>query len=219
MNSEISYVIDVNERDLEKLSEAELTKMIEKLQNKAKKPKIAIVDYDNGHVPPPIVQLQKPTRCIPPRDPKTGRFVKIHPDRTKPPKQPTLPLSRDAKGRFVSRQQSEPIVQQPPIQILIGKPLPAPTIKNRAPKIEKLDQALKGHAVSYMMEIQDSLDPLNHFTKTKEVVESHLKDLLKTMEGFKFIITLEVTFEKNTFDSKTGKRGNIHKTAYFNSKS
>ena len=90
-------------------------------------------------------------------------------------------------------------------------------VKNRAPKIEKLDQALKGHAVSYMTEIQDSLDPLNHFTKTKEVVESHLKDLLKNMKGFKFIITLEVNFEKNTFDSKTGKRETIHKTAYFNS--
>ena len=81
-----------------------------------------------------------------------------------------------------------------------------------------MDQALKGHAVSYMIEIQDSLDPLSHFTKTKEVVESHLKDLLKTMKGFKFIITLEVTFEKNTLDSKTGKRENIHKTAYSNSK-
>ena len=38
------------------------------------------------------------------------------------------------------------------------------------------------------------------------------------MKGFKFIITLEVTFEKNTFDSKTRKRKFIHKTAYFNSK-
>ena len=69
-----------------------------------------------------------------------------------------------------------------------------------------------------MIEIQDNLNPMNHFMKTKEVVESHLKDLLETMKGFKFIITLEVTFEKNTFDSKTGKHEFIHKTAYFNSK-
>ena len=85
-------------------------------------------------------------------------------------------------------------------------------------KIEKSDQALKGHTASYTIEIQDNFVPMNHFTKTEEVVESHLKDLLKTMKGFKFIITLEVTFEKNTFDSKTGKREFIHKTAYFNSK-
>ena len=38
------------------------------------------------------------------------------------------------------------------------------------------------------------------------------------MKGFKFLITLEGTFEKNTLDSETGKRENIHKIAYFNSK-
>ena len=46
------------------------------------------------------------------------------------------------------------------------------------------------------MEIRDNLNPLNHFTKTKALVESDLKDLLKTMKGYKFIETLEVTFEK-----------------------
>ena len=76
-----------------------------------------------------------------------------------------------------------------------------------------MDKALKEHTASYTIEIQDMLDPLNQFTKTKEAVESHLKDLLKTMKGFKFVMTLEVTFEKNTFDSKTGKRESIHKTA------
>ena len=38
------------------------------------------------------------------------------------------------------------------------------------------------------------------------------------MKGFKFIETLEVTFEKDTIDSKTGKRVSIHKTAFFNGK-
>ena len=33
------------------------------------------------------------------------------------------------------------------------------------------------------------------------------------MKGFKFIETLEVTFEKDTIDSKTGKRVSIYKTA------
>ena len=35
------------------------------------------------------------------------------------------------------------------------------------------------------------------------------------MKGFKFIETLEVTFEKDTIDSKTGKHVNIYKTAFF----
>ena len=38
------------------------------------------------------------------------------------------------------------------------------------------------------------------------------------MKGFKFIKTLEVTFEKDTIDSKTGKHVSIYKTAFFNGK-
>ena len=68
------------------------------------------------------------------------------------------------------------------------------------------------------VEIQDNLNPLNHFTKTKALVESHLTDLLKTMKGFKFIGTLEVTFKEREYDPKTGESEYIYKTAYFNSK-
>ena len=70
------------------------------------------------------------------------------------------------------------------------------------PKIKELNRALKGHAKSYSIELQDSLNPLNHLTKTKALVKSHLEDLLKDMKGFKFIETLEVAFEKETIDSE-----------------
>ena len=86
------------------------------------------------------------------------------------------------------------------------------------PKIKELNRALKGHAKPYDIELQDNLNPLNHFTKTKALVESHLGNLLKDMKGFKFIETLEVTFEKDTIDSKTGKRVSIYKAAFFNGK-
>ena len=86
------------------------------------------------------------------------------------------------------------------------------------PKIKELNQALKGHAKSYGIELQDKLNPLNHFTKTKALVESHLEGLLKDMKGFKFIETLEATFKKETIDSKTGKRVSIYKMAFFNGK-
>ena len=85
-------------------------------------------------------------------------------------------------------------------------------------KIREINQALKGHAKSYGIELQDNLNPLNHFTKTKALVESHLESLLKDMKGFKFIETLEVTFEKETINSKTGKHVSIYKTAFFNGK-
>ena len=38
------------------------------------------------------------------------------------------------------------------------------------------------------------------------------------MKGFKFIEMLEVTFEKETINSKTGKRVSIYKMAFFNGK-
>ena len=100
------------------------------------------------------------------------------------------------------------------------KPIPKPRTDRplQIPKIKELNRALKGHAKSYEIELQDNLNPLNHFTKTRPQTESHLEDLLKTMKGFKFIETLEVTFEKGTIDSKPGKCVSIYKTAFFNGK-
>ena len=103
------------------------------------------------------------------------------------------------------------------------KPPPIPQVEDHiinvpVPKIKELNRALKGHAKSYGIELQDNLNPLNHFTKTKELVESHLESLLKDKKRFKFIETLEVTFEKDSIDSKTGKRVSIYKTAFFNGK-
>ena len=86
------------------------------------------------------------------------------------------------------------------------------------PKIRELNKALKGYAKSCGIELQDNLNLLNHFTKTKALVESHLENLLKDMKAFKFIETLEVTFEKDTIDPKTGKRVSIYKMAFFNGK-
>ena len=50
-------------------------------------------------------------------------------------------------------------------------------------KIKELNRALKGHAKWYGIELQDNLNPLNHFTKTRSLIESHLGDLLKTRKG------------------------------------
>ena len=107
------------------------------------------------------------------------------------------------------------VVQEPAKRIKPPKPTRKPP---PIPQVEELNRALKGHAKSYGIELQDNLNPLNHFTKTRALVESHLESLLKDKKGFKFIETLEVTFEKDTIDSKTGKRVSIYKTAFFNGK-
>ena len=113
------------------------------------------------------------------------------------------------------------LILPPPEQFQDGyKPIPKPRTDRQfqIPKIEELNRALKGHAKSYEIGLQDNLNPLNHFTKTKVLVESHLENLLKDMKGFKLIETLEVTFKKDTIDSKTGKHVSIYKTAFFNGK-
>ena len=118
----------------------------------------------------------------------------------------------------------EPVKRiKPPKPTRKPPPPPIPQVEDHiinvpVPKIKELNKALKGHAKSYGIELQDNLNPLNHFTKTRTLIESHLENLLKDMKGFKFIETLEVTFEKDTIDSKTGKRVSIYKTAFFSGK-
>ena len=61
----------------------------------------------------------------------------------------------------------EDLILPPPPQFRDEyRPVPAPTIKNRGPKTEKLDQALKGHTASYTIEIlRKQKKWLNHISK------------------------------------------------------
>ena len=61
-------------RDPEKLSKTELINLVEKLHSKARKPKIAIVDYDNKQVPQ-IRENQKPPK---PKRPPPPPLMKEH---------------------------------------------------------------------------------------------------------------------------------------------
>ena len=143
-------------------------------------------------------QQKKPT---PP--PRTGKWESVKPK----------PIPRKSVN--------EDLILPPPEQLQDGyKPIPKPKTDRplQIPKINELNRALKGHTKSYDIELQDNLNPLNHFTKTKALVESQLENLLKDMKGFKFIEMLEVTFEKDTINSKTGKHVSIYKTAFYNGK-
>ena len=107
------YSTDMNERDLKKLSKSELIKILLK-QKKSEKVRnnedFLNNDPFKDEVAQPVAQ-REPAKHIKLRDPITGRFVKINPEVPKPP---TLPRLRDVKGRFISRQQSEPVVQRAP---------------------------------------------------------------------------------------------------------
>ena len=201
----------MNKRDLKKLTKKQLIKLL--LKQQAQKPRNSVKHEDIIQPPEQFRDTYKP---IPP--PRTGKWESVKPK----------PVPRNSVKQMVIEYED---IIQPPEQFRDArrppkptrKPPPVPHVEEHitnvpVPKIKELNKALKGHAKSYEIELQDNLNPLNHFTKTRPQTESHLEDLLETMKGFKFIETLEVTFEKDTIDSKTGKHVSIYKTAFFNGK-
>ena len=109
---------------------------------------------------------------------------------------------------------NEDIILPPNLQVEEKEHIP----DVQSSETKELNPALKGHGKSYGIELQENLNALHHFMKTKPLIESRLEDLLKTMKGFKFIEMLDVTFEKQTINSKTGEHVSIYKTACFNVK-
>ena len=236
------YNIDMEKmekKDLKKLTKGQL---IELLLKKEKKPKVVIVDDTKPTRPTPLPRTGKWENLKPKPVPRKSvkQMVKEYEDIIQPP-DGYKPIPKPRTDRPLQMRRPPKPTRKPP-------PPPIPQVEDHiinvpVPKIKELNKALKGHAKSYGIELQDNSDPLNQFTKTKELVKSHLGNLLKDMKGFKFIETLEITFEKkpidsktvsifktaflktlemtfekDSIDSKTGKRVSIYKTAFFNSK-
>ena len=213
------YNIDMEKKDLKKLTKGQLIKLLlKKVSNHED-----LLDND----PFKDEVTQEPTKHIEPTpSPRTGKWESV--SRKSVNEDLILPQPeqfQDGYKPIPKPRTDRPLKIQNARRPLkpTRKPPPVPQVQEHitnvpVPKIKELNRALKGHAKSCEIELQDNLNPLNHFTKTRPQTESHLEDLLKTMKGFKFIETLEVTFEKDTIDSKTGKRVSIYKTAFFNGK-
>ena len=240
------YTMYMEKEDLKKLTKGQLIKLLLKKEKKPKvvivddtkpmrpKQQKKVSNHedllDNDPFKDEVTQRIKPT---PP--PRTGKWENVKPkpvprksvkqmvkeyeDIIQPPEQ-----FRDGYKPIPKPRTDRPLqMRRPPKPTRKPPPPPIPQVEDHiinvpVPKIKELNKALKGHAKSYGIELQDNSNPLNHFTKTKELVESHLESLLKDKKGFKFIETLEITFEKDSIDSKTGKRVSIYKTAFFNGK-
>ena len=210
------YNIDMEKKDLKKLTKGQLIKLL--LKQEKKKPKVVIVD-DTKLTPPPRIGKWENVKPKPIPRKSVKQMVKEYEDIIQPPEQ-----FRDGYKPIPKPRTDSPLqMRRPPKPTRKPPPPPIPQVEDHiinvpVPKIKELNKALKGHAKSYGIELQDNSNPLNHFTKTKELVESHLENLLKDKKGFKFIETLEITFEKDSIDSKTGKRVSNYKTAFFNDK-
>ena len=195
----------MEKKDLKKLTKAQLIRLL--LKQQAQKPSSSIKHEDIIQPPEQFRDGYKPT---PP--PRTAKWESVKPkpvprecvkqmdkeyeDIIQPPEQfrdRYKPIPKPRTDRpFPMQNARRPLKPQ--------RPSPPPPKREPLSKIKELNKALKGHAKSYEIELQDNLNPLNHFTKTRPQTESHLEDLLKTMKGFKFIETLEVTFEKDAID-------------------
>ena len=216
----------MEKKDLKKLTEGQLIKLLLK-QKKSKKVRNHEDLLDNNPFKDEVAQ--EPAKSIrPPPPPRTEKWESVKPKPRKsvnedlilPPPDGYKPIPKPRTDRPLKMQNA----RRPPKPT--RKPSPIRQVEEKehitnvtSSKIKELNKALKGHAKSYGIEIQDYLHPLDHFTKSKAFIETHLESLLKDMKGFKFIETLEVTFVKTiTTDSinKTTKR--IYKKAFFNGK-
>ena len=88
------------------------------------------------------------------------------------------------------------------------KPIEKPIkrLKNIDPLVElpfyeqlsviKTDEAFKGHAKSYKVEIIEKKDPILQLQDSKLSIKNLFSDLLNELKGFKYQITVEVLLKK-----------------------
>ena len=191
----------MNKKDLKRLSKSQLIKLL--LKQEAKKPSNNVNEHEETIKPIPSLRAGEWKNIKPKSIPRKS----VNEDIILPPAEQFRdgykPIPKPRTDRPLQLEEKEHITDVP------------------VPKIKELNQALKGHAKSYGIELQDNLNPLNHFIKTKALVESHLEDLLKNMKGFKFIETLEITFMKKKvekLDLINKIYTIVYKTAFFNGK-
>ena len=179
--------INMNKRDLKKLSKSELIKLL--LKKEKKKPKIITVD-DTKSVPIAAPRIKKP--AVTPR--KSVKELVDYLERQRLPAPPSEWLQEIEQ------------LNRPVPATRTKKPVPAPRTK-----IEQTDKALKGFTKSYEINIKNNKDPLMQLQNTRKGVANHIENILISMKGLKFVETLKVTFTKMS-DGEI-----VYKTAYFNS--
>ena len=169
----------MEKKDLKKLTKGQLIKLLlKKVSNHED-----LLDND----PFKDEVAQEPTKRIKPTPPpRTGKWESVsrksvNEDLILPPPDGYKPIPKPRTDRPLKIQNA----RRPPKPT--RKPLPVPHVEEHitnvpVPKIKELNRAVKGHAKSYEIELQDNLNPLNHFTNTRPQTGSHLEDFLKNHE-------------------------------------
>ena len=115
---------------------------------------------------------QEPTKRIKPTPPpRTGKWESVprksvNEDLILTPPDGYKPITKPRTDRPLkmqnARRPSKPTRKPPPVPQVEEHITNVPV-----PKLKELNRALKGHAKSYEIELQDNLNPLNHFTQTR----------------------------------------------------
>ena len=132
----------------------------------------------------------------------------------KPQLKKPIPTPRKSVKQMV--QEYEDNIILPPLEFRDDyKPIPKPRTKKPVPlprtKIEQVDKALKGYTKSFEINIKNNKDPLAQLQNTRMAIAHHIKSILTSMKGLKFVETLRVTL------TKISNSEIVYKTAYFNS--
>ena len=196
------YNIDMEKKDLNKLTKGQL---IELLLKKEKKPKVVIVDDTKVTRPTPPPRTGKWENVKPKPVPRKSvkQMVKEYEDIIQPPEQ-----FRDGYKPIPKPRTDRPLqMRRPPKPT--RKPPPPPILqledKERitdvsSPKIKQIQKALKNSTKSFAVDIIDQL------TENEKVIEHYLNKELGELKGFNYIETLKITFEKQQGDGTTTKQ-------------
>ena len=196
MKSEISSSnIDMNKRDLKKLSKSELIALLMKQQ---KMPKIIIVDDTK---PSP-----KPRRPVP--TPRTYKSVK---DMVQQYEENIIPPPPEFRDRPIPKPRNKKPSQAPIPTPRTKKQTSEKPVPEKRTIISQVKKAMKSYTQSFEVELRDEKDPLVQLQKSRKAINHLFKNLLIQTKGFKFVETLQVKFVKHSNDKK------ILKNGYFNS--
>ena len=181
--------INMNKKDLKKLSKSQLINLL--LKQSVMKPKIIVVD-DTKPVPAP--RTYKPKPPVPTPHKSVKQMVKQYEDNIiQPP------------AEF--RDNYKPVPAPRTKKNAVKKPVPTPrTI------IQQKDKALKGYTKSFEIDIKNNKDPLAQMQNTRKAIEQRAINLSDEIKGLKYVETVKVTFNKIS-DGEI-----VEKSAYFNSK-
>ena len=182
------YNIDMEKKDLMKLTKEQLIKLL--LKQEKKKSEIIVVEP----TPPPRTGKWENVKPKPVPRKSVKQMVKEYENIIQPP-DGYKPIPKPRTDRPLQmRRPPKPTRRPPPIP----KVKPAWEKNSSQPKITQLQKALKGSTKSFIVDIIDNENPLRQLNETNIFIKKHLIKELLLLKGFKYVETLKVTLQKKT---------------------